>query len=222
MMRHFISIAIAAAAIAAACGGRIRTASDAGIEPDVLADTAAEDADEDETGAEADEPPGCGGDDECIEDESCPSPGGCDGDPCRDDRCVEGTCTFIDLEGCVPDQLLEYTYAACCPTRTLVLGPGGVCTFNVEGAGESPCSDVTPAFLASLIEQARTVGFFTWGTEVCVPSSMGADFSLHIEDGADANTVTCEASSCVGELCGIIDSVWATMPSNWHDGCGCG
>ena len=215
-------VIIAAAALAAACGGRIEAGNDAGDAHEAGPDTIAPDADEDGQEDGTGEPTGCTGDEECLEDESCPMPGGCDGDPCRDDRCVEGTCTHVDLEGCVPDQLLEYSYAACCPTRTLLLEPGGTCTFTIEGSGETPCTDVTPSFLTSLIEQADLVGFFTWGTEVCVPSGTGADFSLRIVSGADENTVTCEGSSCVGELCNIIDSVWATMPSNWQDGCGCG
>jgi hypothetical protein len=223
MRRTTVICLIPAALLCAACGGRIRSDHDAGAEPDAPSDADASPVDA-QPDAEDDghaEPSGCRSDDECVEDESCPMPGGCDGDPCRDDRCIDGTCAFVDLDGCVPDQLLEYTYAACCPTRTLVLEPGGACTFTIEGAGASPCTDVAPGFLSSLIEQARLVGFFDWGTEVCVPSPSGADFALRIMDGTDENTVSCSASSCVGELCNIIDSVWATMPSNWHDGCGC-
>jgi hypothetical protein len=223
-MRAFVVAAIAAGLLCAACGGKIERDRDVAVEPDAPADALDSPVEIDEEPEEDGdtEPSGCTHDDECTEDESCPMPGGCDGDPCRDDRCIDGTCTHVDLEGCSPDQRIEYTYAACCPARTLVLEPSGACTFTIEGSGASPCTDVTPAFLTSLVEQARAVGFFGWGTEMCVPSPTGADFSLHIVGGTDENTVTCTASSCVGALCNIIDSIWATMPSNWHDGCGCG
>ena len=56
---------------------------------------------------------------------------------------------------------------------------------------------------------------------VCVGGGSAADFSLTMADGRNFNTVSCEAGVCVGTLCHVLDHVWAIMPSNWHDGCGC-
>jgi hypothetical protein len=165
--------------------------------------------------------PECLVDDDCTRDDACPGPGGCDGDPCRDDRCVLGQCLAIDVPGCDPRYMIEYTYAACCATRTLTLAPDGRCTFRIEGTGSARCDDVTPGYVQRLVEHASMQGFFEWDTGHCVPGETSADFALHMRATPYDHTVSCEEGVCVGELCNILDGVWATLPSNWHDGCGC-
>jgi hypothetical protein len=212
--------ALAALIVLTACGGPVSSNRDGADTPDTPAESDGDDPFEDADGEEV-VGPACADDSECIEDEACPAIGGCDSNPCRDDRCRAERCTYIDLEGCSPGYRIEYRYSACCPQRTLVLDASGTCAFTVEGEGARSCDDVSPSFVTSVVEEASLVGFFSWGAEHCVPSSMEADFSLRITDGAEDNTVACEAGACVGELCPIIDSIWAIMPSNWHDGCGC-
>lgn len=219
-----VAARVAIAALAAGCGdilprdesdtGTDEPAGDGPAEVDGLDVPEAPDVEQEEV------EPECFDDSDCTEDEACPSPGGCDGNPCRDDRCREGTCTYIDLEGCVEGYLLEYRYSACCPWRTLLIEPGGVCTFTIEGTGSSPC-DIPPSFLTSIVDQADLLGFFGWGAEHCVPSSMLTDFSLRMTDGTQDNTISCEDSSCVGDLCDLVTEIQVHMPSNWHEGCGC-
>jgi hypothetical protein len=214
--------ALACLVATAGCGGPVSSSRDGDDAPDTATEPDAGDpsGDDDADGVDV-VGPACTDDSDCIEDEACPSVGGCDSDPCTDDRCRSETCTYIELEGCTPGYGIEYSYSACCPLRTLVLDESGTCAFTIDGEGARACDDVSPSFVTSIVEQASLAGFFSWGAEHCVPSSMGADFALRVTDGSRDNTVTCEAGACVGELCTLIDSIWAIMPSNWHDGCGC-
>jgi hypothetical protein len=165
--------------------------------------------------------PYCLSDEDCLEDDACPGVGGCDGDPCRDDRCFGGQCLDMTIEGCHPGYLIEYAYSACCPERNLTISPDGRCYFEVEGEGIRRCDDVGPTYIQALVDHAWTLGFFDWGLGHCVPGETQADFSLHLKAGDYDNQVYCEQGVCVGELCNVLDGVWAALPSNWHDGCGC-
>lgn len=165
--------------------------------------------------------PECLVDDDCLEDDACDVFGGCDGDPCRDDRCVAGACVDVEIEDCDPGYQIEYSYSACCAERTLILAPDGRCTFQIEGEEAQRCDDVAPVYLQRLVDHAATLGFFYWGGGQCVPGETQADFSLYMQAGDFDNQVFCEQGVCVGELCNILDGVWATLPPNWQDGCGC-
>lgn len=207
--------------LAAACGGKIASKNDGGGDPGPADGPVDSDEDVEADDSTEHEPTGCTGDDECTEDEACPAVGGCDGDPCRDDRCVDGTCRYVDIEGCSEGYVIEYRYSACCPWRTLAVDGAGACTFTIEGSPPERCDDVPPANVVSLVDAASGLGFFTWGAEHCVASSMQVDFSLRLSDGSEDNTVSCDDAACVGELCGLIDTIWTFMPSGWHEGCGC-
>jgi len=164
--------------------------------------------------------PSCTLDEECLEDDACPGVGGCDGDPCRDDRCLSGQCIYTGIEDCDPGYMIEYGYASCCARRTLVLAPDGRCTFQVEGGASQRCTDIAPSYLRNLVNRAYVLGFFDWGLGHCVPGATAADFDLYMRAGSYDNWLYCEGV-CVGELCSILDGVWALMPPNWQDGCGC-
>ncbi len=163
----------------------------------------------------------CNDDLGCMMDEACGVFGGCDADPCTDDRCMSGRCVLGDVPGCDPGYVLEYSYSACCPTRTLAMAPDGRLTFTIEGADPVVYDYVAPAYLASLVNRAGAVGFFGWDHGRCVPGESASDFSLSMSDGVHVNTISCEAGVCVGQLCDVLDNVWAVMPSNWQDGCTC-
>ncbi len=165
--------------------------------------------------------PDCLADDDCRDDDACDVPGGCDGDPCRDDRCVVGQCMDVEIEGCDPGYQIEYSYSACCPERTLNIAPDGRCSFQIDGEPAQRCDDVSPIYVQRLVDHAGSLGFFYWDSGQCVPGVTQADFSLFMQSGEFDNWVFCEQGVCVGELCNILDGVWATLPSNWQDGCGC-
>ena len=165
--------------------------------------------------------PDCLVDDDCLADDACDVPGGCDGDPCRDDRCVVGQCMDVDIEGCDPGYQIRYSYSACCPERILSLAPDGRCTFQIEGEPALRCEDIAPVYLKRLVDHAGTLGFFYWDGDQCVPGVTQADFSLYMQAGDFDNHVICEQGVCVGELCNVLDGVWATLPPNWQDGCSC-
>lgn len=165
--------------------------------------------------------PECLSDDDCWDDEACLTAGGCDGDPCRDDRCSAGECIDTVIEGCDPGYQIEYRYRSCCDWRTLTIAPDGRCTFQIDGEPARRCDDVSPLYIQTLVDHAGTLGFFYWGMGHCVPGETQADFSLYLQGGDFDNEVSCDQGVCVGDLCNVLDGVWATLPSNWHDGCGC-
>lgn len=169
----------------------------------------------------ADETGVCTGDLDCLTDEACAVWGGCDGDPCADDRCVSGRCRLVDVEGCDPGYTVSYTFSACCALRTLDVAPDGRLTFAVEGSDPFIYDFVTPGYLQSIVDRAAAVGFFGWEGERCVPGETAADFSLFMTDGSGGRTISCDDGVCVGRLCDVVDTVWAIMPPHWHDGCGC-
>jgi hypothetical protein len=157
----------------------------------------------------------------CLTDESCDVWGGCDANPCTDDRCVAGRCALMGVASCDPDYVLEYSVSACCPTRHLGISPDGRVTYQVEGEDPVITDFLSPLYLHGTIDRAGAAGFFGWSEGRCVPGESAADFSLTMSDGESTNTVSCTQGVCVGQLCHVLDSVWAVMPPNWYDGCGC-
>lgn len=175
----------------------------------------------DEVEIEEVEDPGCVDDLGCLTDETCAVFGGCDANPCTDDRCVEGRCELTDVDECDPGYVVHYSYSACCATRALDVAPDGRLTFQIEGQDPVVYDHIAPAYLQSIVDRASSVGFFGWDRARCVGGETEADFSLYMTDGMGSNTVACQDGVCVGRLCDVIDTVWAIMPSNWHDDCGC-